>query len=114
VILTKQMAYAHEHEVRAFFFQWPPDEYLGELDRLDEYEIPNGIPLRIELDRLINRVLVAPSQSDEFKSNVEALLGQAAERHGFRPKPVDWSQLRREPEFYRDPAEVIRRPVRDR
>lgn len=99
-VLTKRLAYQHEHEIRAYFFHWPPEEYLADLS---QYAIPAGFQLTVDLGRLIERVVIAPDQSDDFKLAVESDLSQASSRHGFRPKPVEWSRLRGTPEFFSDP-----------
>lgn len=95
-LLTKRSIFDYERELRAFTFDYPPIETPDDFDGL---VLPAGLPVAVDLDILIERVYVSPNQTGWFKSLIESTLA----KYGYRKKPVEWSQMGRKPEYWRDP-----------
>jgi len=99
-LLTKRSIFDYERVLRDFMFDYPPVETASDFDGL---AIPAGLPVSLDLDILIGRVYVSPNQTGWFKSLIESTLT----KYGYRKKPVEWSQMGRKPEYWRDPRTLV-------
>ena len=74
-ILHKRISYAHEQELRAFYWVLPdmsPDALQGKENQ--EPETPPGVPITTALNRLIDRVHVAPTCPGWFRDLVASVV----------------------------------------
>jgi hypothetical protein len=66
----KRNSFSHECELRAFL--WKHNHIIKENDQ----QIPQGLPVQIELDELIDEIYVSPLEEDWLTSVVGSLMNQ--------------------------------------
>lgn len=88
----KRKSFEHEREVRALVIKWPPKGDSG-FDFTQE-RIPDGIKIRIDIERLFERIYVAPSAPDWFAELVRAVV----QRYGYAFEVIQ-SKLDEQPLF---------------
>lgn len=87
----KRKSFEHEREVRALIMKWPEGE--EELDFSRE-TIGDGLKIRVDIERLIERIYVAPSAPDWFAELVSAVI----QRYGYEFEVIH-SKLDEQPLF---------------
>lgn len=88
----KRKSFEHEREVRAMVCKWP-ESSSEELDMTYE-TIGNGIEVKVDVERLIERIYIAPSAPSWFADLVRALI----QRYGYK-FDVMHSKLNQQPLF---------------
>lgn len=96
-VFFKRLSFGHEQEVRAVLLDFPagPDgssmshEYLK-----DARNWPNGSRIRVDVDRLIQRVHVSPGRPDWYRELVHSLV----HRLGYSV-PIEASRIDKRPNF---------------
>jgi hypothetical protein len=89
--LHKRKSFEHEREVRALITRWPTGEKgIG----FDQETIAHGVKIKVDLERLIEKIYVAPSAPDWFSGLVSAVV----QRYGYSFEVVH-SKLNEQPVF---------------
>lgn len=114
VILTKRTVFEYEREVRAFSFVIPPlpSYETGELweaavkhaEVILAENVPPGQKFDVDLQTLVQRVYIAPSQPSWFKEMLETMMIQS----GFGSPMVIQSSVGERPEYWRYSDDLIR------
>ncbi|MCJ7632894.1 DUF2971 domain-containing protein [Candidatus Bathyarchaeota archaeon] len=87
----KRKSFEHEREVRAVVTKWPVGEKGMDFS---QETISDGIKIKVDIERLIERIYVAPSSPDWFADLVRAVV----QRYGY-DFPVVHSKLSEQPVF---------------
>jgi len=67
----KRKSFEHEREVRALVIKWPTHD--NEFDFTQE-TIADGVKIRVDVERLIERIYVAPNAPNWFADLVSAVI----------------------------------------
>ena len=67
----KRKSFEHEREIRAIVVKWPIGEKGLDFDR---ETISHGVKIRVDIERLIERIYVAPSSPEWFADLVRGLV----------------------------------------
>lgn len=87
----KRKSFEHEREVRALVSRWPVADNKFDLER---DTISHGLKIRVDLERMIERIYVAPSAPDWFADLVQSVI----KRFGFKFEVVH-SKLDEQPVY---------------
>lgn len=86
--MHKRLSFQHEHELRALIDLGTPEvPLIGQ-------EVESGLKVPIDLNRLVNKIYVAPKSAEWFLE----LVGRICKRYGLKQQPVRSS-------LYDDPVE---------
>jgi hypothetical protein len=87
--LHKRQSFEHEREIRAIVNKWPPPpaQVGGKPDHTLE-TMKSGIDIKVDIERLIEKVYIAPGSPDWFADLVKAVT----QRYGYQ-FPVSISDL---------------------
>jgi hypothetical protein len=88
LITTKRLSYAHEQEVRAIFHASDAGDRYRSSEKVDDF-VEGGVDIAVNLDRLIERIVVAPQAPSWFKEQVHGV----AQDYGLTEKKVVTSSL---------------------
>lgn len=89
VLMSKRKSFEHEREVRALLTRYPTGE-LG-FNLLPEEQ---GVPIRVDIENLIEKIYIAPSTPDWFANLVKSII----KRYGYDFEVVH-SRLNEKPLF---------------
>jgi hypothetical protein len=89
----KRKSFEHEREVRALVIKWPTGDNDKGID-LSRETIDHGVKIKVDIERLIEKIYVAPSAPNWFADLVRALV----QRYGYNFEVVH-SRLNEQPVF---------------
>ena len=87
----KRKSFEHEREVRALVARWPGPEHGMDLDK---GTIAHGVKIRVDIEKVVERVYVAPGAPEWFAELVSAVVN----RYGYGFQVVQ-SKLNEQPVF---------------
>ncbi len=92
--LMKRKGYEHENEVRAYYMDVPMKD--GKVDESPEADERPGVYRKVDIDRLVKEVIVAPDAEPWFLELVEAVVDRyglaAPVRRSSLADPPNWGQ----------------------
>ena len=87
----KRKSFEHEREVRAMVTKWPTGESGF---AFDQETISQGLKIKVDVERLIEKIYIAPSAPDWFSG----LVSDVVQRYGYKFEVVH-SKLNEQPVF---------------
>ncbi|MFA5922238.1 MAG: hypothetical protein WC856_13260 [Methylococcaceae bacterium] len=70
--VSKRKSFEHEREIRALVQKWPT--HNGKSFEFDQETIIHGIKIKVDIEKLIEKIYIAPSAPDWFSGLVNAVV----------------------------------------